>query len=162
IKIAMNVMTRAWVGWKAFSKICPTCAHKIEMWGLKELLLNAPKGVELEDIAYFVGRVIGSQGVVGKIEKGIEVTVWVFTKIVLEYAVLVTALHAPKILATGLEEGMKEKAVELKKKLDAGGYTAALAEAAAMIREFYAHPEAEAEMSELRTLFDKLGKSLVG
>ncbi|MDQ3341919.1 MAG: DUF4157 domain-containing protein [Myxococcota bacterium] len=160
IKTAMSLMKKAWAGWKQFEAICPTMAKNLKSWGFHQLLENAPKGVELEDVAYFVGRVIGSQGVIGKIEKGIEVTVWVFAKVVVEYAVLVAALHAPKIIATGLKEAIAEKAAELQKKLGSGGYSIALDEATKAIKELYDHPESEKMMGELKSSFELLGKQL--
>ena len=160
VNLAMSLMRKAWSSWQVFEAACPVLAKQLKGWGWKQVVENAPKGIELEDIAYFVGRVIGSQGLVGKIEEGVKVTVWVFTKVTLEYAVLVTALHAPKVVATGLGEALKEKGAELKKHLATGGYAITAEEAAKVVKELYEHPEAKKLMDEMKIPLDELNKVL--
>jgi len=160
VNLAMSLMRKTWSAWKTFETTCPALAKQLKSWGWKQVVDNAPKGIELEDIAYFVGRVIGSQGLVGKIEAGVKVTAWVFTKVTLEYAVLVTALHAPKIVATGLSEAIREKAAELKKVMATGGIAVSAEDAATIVKELYDHPDAKKLMDEMKVPLDELNKVL--
>jgi hypothetical protein len=150
IHLAYDAAKRARELWSAFQMRYPTLARKMLVWGLRQTLYSAPDGVELEDIFYFIGRVVGKQGMVGKVEQGIEISLKVIVKVVVEYAVLVGLLHAPKIVGHGLEAAAKKHAAQLVKKLEQHGFEVVLDEARAILVEIGSQPDSDKVMDELK------------
>ncbi len=93
---------------------CPTLYDKCFSAALMEVLRDLPEGVELADIAYFVGRVFGGSGIAGSIEKGVEITAKVVVKIVAEYAILIALIHGPAAAARGVKAALSGEVAKFK------------------------------------------------
>src|SRR4029079_15038238 len=81
----------------------------------KEVLADLPKGVEAEDIAFFIGRLFHIDWVRGFTEGGLLVenlTVKKFAKVVATTALLVAGAHLPKIAKHGVEAALDQRVEE--------------------------------------------------
>jgi hypothetical protein len=110
----------------------------------REIVTNLPSGVTAEDVAFFLGRVI--KGVAGA---GPELTIGALVKIVRTVALLVTATHLPGIAAHGIGHAAGAKAAELKKQLQAAGYTVTEAEAKTILQELMRNPDSPQKLKAL-------------
>jgi hypothetical protein len=105
----------------AFKERYPALYDKFFWHCFWEVLKHMPEGVEFEDVAYFLGRVAGTQGLMGAFSKALKeatkVTAKTVAKIVLEYAVLVSILHAPGIIGRAAKIAGEKAADEVKRSL---------------------------------------------
>lgn len=138
----------------------PTLYSAVLRGALKQVLVNMPEGITLEDIAYLLGRILGFQGILGKVEAGIEITLKVVLKIVAEYVVLVGILHAPQIAAHGLEHALKEEARNLQQRLEEAGVTITEDQSRKIIKEISKDPDVKAVMEELKVSAESASKEL--
>jgi hypothetical protein len=100
---------------------CPTLYDKCFWAAVHEVVRDLPDGVELADVAYFVGRVFGGSGIVGKIEEGTRVTAKVVLKIVAEYAVLIAVIHGPAIAARGVRTALRGELAHFRQQMASVG-----------------------------------------
>jgi hypothetical protein len=122
----------------------PTLFNKLMMTAAKEILANLPSGVSAEDVAFFVGRVIKGVGGAGP-----ELTIGAVAKIVGTVAALVTVTHLPAIAAHGIGHAAGTKAAELRRQLQAGGYSVTEAEAKTILQELMRNPDSPQKLKEL-------------
>jgi hypothetical protein len=149
----------------AFKSKYPTLYDKLFWYCFKQAIIHLPDGVEMEDVAYLLGRILGTQGYLGAFEKalaqGAKVTAKTTAKIVAEYVVLVALIHAPGIASRAAKEALKEGAGEVKKVLAEMGIEATDPEATLIAKELVAGSP-EATMNELansaRDVADALAK----
>lgn len=137
----------------AFKTNYPALYDKIFWHCFKEMIVHLPDGVEAEDVAYLMGRILGTQGYLGAFEKalaqGAKVTAKTVAKIVAEYAVLVALIHAPGITARAAKEAARQGADDVKKLLADMGIEATDAEAMIIAKELTAKGAPEATLNAL-------------
>jgi hypothetical protein len=135
-----------------FKSKYPTLYDKIFWHCFKEAIVHLPEGVEMADVAYLLGRILGRQGYLGAFEKalaqGAKVTAKTTAKIVAEYVVLVGLIHAPGIASRAAQEAAKKGANDVKKVLAEMGIDASDPEAMLIAKELVAGSP-EATMIEL-------------
>jgi hypothetical protein len=125
----------------------PTLYDKTFWYCFKEVIVHLPEGVEAEDVAYLLGRILGRQGYLGAFEKalaqGAKVTAKTVAKIVAEYTVLVGLIHGPGIATRAAKAAAKKGADDVKKMLADMGIDASDPEAMLIAKEMAAgSPEA--------------------
>ncbi len=98
----------------------PTLYNTVLLSALNDLFANLAEGVEITDIAYFVGRVVGRLGLFGKFQAGIKLTLKVVIKVIAEYAFLVSAIHSLGILKRAAEVAAEEE--NIRERLADGGF----------------------------------------
>lgn len=130
-----------------FEQRCPTLFKKLSLTAGKEILFNFPKGVTAEDVAYFLGRVIGTQGIL----KLGDIALVPVLKVVAEYAVLVSLLHLPSITAHWLAQDIHKNVAMLKSGLAKSGIYINDEEARKMLHELRMHPDTEKVLRDLET-----------
>lgn len=136
-----------------FQKRCPTLFDKLCLTAGKNVLVNFPRGVAAEDVAYFLGRVLGNYGIAGLP----EVTLVPVLKVVVEYALFVSLLHLPSVTAHWMEADLRRDAGTLKQRLDAAGVHVDDIESQKILSELRAHPDTESILKEL----EKAGKEFI-
>jgi hypothetical protein len=127
----------------------PTLHDRVLAEALKDAVFAMGEGIGLDDIAYLVGRVLGTQGLLGKHIAGVEITLKVVAKIVAEYAVLIAILHGPKMVGAGLDAAAKSSAAKLKEHLAAAGIDVSEEDAARIAKELAADPSSKAFLEEI-------------
>jgi hypothetical protein len=137
----------------AFKTNYPALYDKIFWHCFKEMFVHLPEGVEAEDVAYLLGRILGKQGYLGAFEKalaqGAKVTAKTIVKIVAEYTVLVGLIHGPSIATRAAKEAAKKGAEDVKKLLADMGIEATDAEAMIIAKELVAKGSPEATLNAL-------------
>jgi hypothetical protein len=136
-----------------FHRRCPTLFRKLSLTAGKDILVNFPRGVTAEDVAYFLGRVLGSYGIAGLP----EATLGSVIKVVAEYAVFVAALHLPSITAHWVEADLRKNIGSLRQRLAAAGVHVDDEEARKILTELRMHPDTETVLKEL----EKASKELM-
>ena len=120
----------------------------------RDLLTNLPSGVSLEDVAFFVGRVIKGAAAAP------ELTLRVLLKIIAITAPLVALTHLPSMTGHVLEQETKKRAKELQQKLAEAGYTITLEEAEMIIKDSLSRGDASLLLEDLKKAIDALNPSL--
>jgi hypothetical protein len=131
----------------AFHRRCPTLFNKLCLSAGKNILVNFPRGVTAEDVAYFLGRVLGNYGIAGLP----EVTLVPVLKVIGEYLLFVSALHLPSVTAHWVAADLRKDAGNLKARLAAAGVHVDEAEAAKILHELQANPDTEKVLKDLET-----------
>ena len=125
----------------------------------KEVLADLPKGVEAEDIAFFIGRLFHIDWVRGFTEGGLLVenlTVKKFAKVVATTALLVAGAHLPKIAKHGVEAALDQRVEEWRAAMAAEGVTMSEEEARVLLRELAAHPDSAQRLQTLQAALQDL------
>jgi hypothetical protein len=129
--------------------------------GLESALVHMPEGVEAEDVAYLIGRIIGFQGLLGEVEAGVAITLKIVIKVVLEYAILVTALHAPMIIAHGVEHALETEGKKLKERMAAKGVNISEDQGRKIAKEIYEDSGGKDSLENLQRDAESLQKSII-
>lgn len=133
----------------------PQLFHKLLVQAGKDVLVNMPKGITAEDVAFFLGRLIHAAA-----EAGAELTLGMLVKMTLKIAGLVTLVHLPNFAAHGVEAAAKARAEELKKQLEDAGFTVTKGEAEAILREALSQPDTKDKLKALEDACQKLAPSM--
>ncbi len=143
-----------------FKSRFPTLYDKAFSAALESAFVNFPKGVTGADVAYLVGRILGTAGLLGKAEKGIEITAKVVVTIIAEYVALVTILHAPGIIAGGQKAAAAETAKQLQAELAKAGIDVSPDDAVKIAHELADNSGATDVMKKLQAAAEALNASI--
>ncbi len=125
-----------------FKQRYPTFYDKFFWHCLGEVVTHIPEGVQVEDVAYMLGRIAGTQGLSGAFAKALKtgtvVTAKTIAKIVAEYVILVSLLHAPGIAGRAAKAAARD--------------TAAMAKAAAETQKGLGDIGIDVSMDEAKTI----------
>jgi len=148
----------------------PRLFTKIAWSVAKEVFGDLPKGIEAEDIAFFLGRLVQRDWLRGATEGGLLVeslTVRKFITVIARTAGLVAAAHLPKIAARGVEAAVDQRVDEWRAAMAAEGVTMSEEEARVLLRELAAHPDSaqrlktlQAAMQDVLPALEALAKSM--
>jgi hypothetical protein len=120
-----------------------------------ELLVNLPKGVTANDIAFFLGRVIR-----GGAAAAPNIGILAISRIVVVTAAVVGALHLPNIAAHTVASEAKKHAAEYQRKLSEAGYTVTLEEAEAILKDSLSRGDPKQSLEALERAINALLPSL--
>lgn len=154
IHLALDHASRVYKALAAFKEKCPTVWTKLRNWGLEQMVVNFPKGIELEDVAYFMGRLLGSVGLMGSLEQGAKLTAGLVAKTAVTYAALVAALHGVPF------KGLAHEGKEFFTKLKEQGVDVTIEDAQAMWRELKADPAMPKMLEEIGALLGQFNGSM--
>jgi hypothetical protein len=132
----------------------PLLFHKLLVRAGKDVLNNMPNGVTAEDVAFFIGRLIK-----GAAAAAPELTLKVLVKMAASVAGLVTLAHLPSITAHAVGIAAKAHAEQLKKEMEAAGFTLTRGEAESILHEALAHPDTKDKLAALEEACKKLAPS---
>ncbi len=130
-----------------FDKLMKKVAH--------DLLVNLPKGVTVNDVAFFVGRLIQ-----GAAKAGPALTLKLLARITATTAALVSATHLPSISGHVVAAEAKKHATEYQKKLNDAGYTVTKDEAEAILKDSLSRGDAKETLEALEKAVTELAPSL--
>jgi hypothetical protein len=120
-----------------------------------ELVMNLPKGVSVNDVAFFVGRLIR-----GAAAAGPALTIKAMVRICLVTGTIVTATHLPSISAHVVEAEARKHAAEYQRKLSEAGYTVTLEEAEAILKDSLSRGDPKESLEALERAVNGLLPSL--
>jgi hypothetical protein len=132
----------------------PELFNRVMLQAARDLLVNLPSGVSIEDVAFFLGRVI--RGAAG----APAVSLKVLAKIVATTAPLVAVTHLPSMTGHVLEAEAKKRAVEYQRRLAAAGYTVTLDEAEIIVKDALSKGDSQQLLEDLKRALDALTPSL--
>jgi hypothetical protein len=133
----------------------PELFKRLMLQAARELLVNLPSGVSIEDVAFFVGRVIR-----GSAAAAPALSIKVLAKIVATTAPLVAATHLPSMTGHVLDAEVKKRAAEYQRKLAEAGYTVTLEEAEIILKDALSKGDSQQTLEELKRALEALTPSL--
>jgi hypothetical protein len=122
-----------------------TLSNKLASSAARDILVNLPSGVTIEDVAFFVGRCI--KGIAGLPEATLAPILLCVGKV----ALLVTGAHLPSIVAHTASNEARRTLMDLKTKLQEARIITNDQEALQILRDFSADPNTEKTLRELTT-----------
>jgi hypothetical protein len=132
----------------------PELWNKLLLRAAQELLVNLPSGVGIEDVAFFLGRILRGAAAAPVL------SLKVLLKIVAITAPLVATTHLPAMTGNVLEAEVKRRALEYQRKLAAEGYTVTLDEATSIVKEALSKGDSKLLLEDLQKALDALTPSL--
>jgi hypothetical protein len=121
----------------------------------REILVDLPRGITAEDVAFFLGRVIKGVGGLP------EVTIGAVIKVAVVVAGIVTLTHLPGMAAHGVAAAARESGEKLRAKLAAEGIVVSEAEARAILRDLQSDKSAVPRLQQLEDSARKLAPVLM-
>jgi hypothetical protein len=143
-----------------FKRRYPTLYKKALVQALKKALLDAPDGITAADVAYLLGRILGTHGLLEAQEEGVELTVKVVGNIIARYVGLVGLVHAPGIIGRGLEANASTGVEELQEALASTGIQVTHAEARTVLRELAADSGAKEFLEQFKGSAEDLQQAM--
>jgi hypothetical protein len=144
-----------------FKKRYPTLYDAFFQHCFWELVHHLPEGIEMSDVAYLLGRIIGAQGLLGAwvkaLEKGVALSVKTCAVIIAEYFVLVSIVHAPGIAGRAAAAAVESGAKEIQQALARDGITVNKQEAALIAKELVASENPEGLLDNLQKAAQDMG-----
>lgn len=133
----------------------PELFNRLLLRAARELLVSLPSGVGIEDVAFFLGRVIRGSAAAAPV-----VSLKVLAKIVATTAPLVAVTHLPSMTGHVLNAEAKKRAAEYQRKLAEAGYTVTLEEAEIIVKDALSKGDSQQTLKELERALEALTPSL--
>ena len=134
----------------------PLLFKKMLTTAAKEILLNLGEGVSSEDVAFFIGRMLGKYGIIGIASGGTELTLKIVLRIIAKMGLIVTATHSPSIIGNAASGVAKANAAVLQSNLAEAGLNVSEEESRVILLEFLSQTDSPKKLKELDTSLQKL------